>query len=235
MTTRINVEGYEYLHETGSTSLEFTKYTGSDVNVITPTIENYTLAKFTINPNPEDAIVTLTAAGYTQEGNSITVEAGTRVNWSVSRTGFTSQSGQVVVNSNTDLPVVLVPINYKLTIIPTPNDAVVTLTAAGYTQQSNSITVPYGTDVTCTVSKVAYNTYRAVKTVTQQEDLPITLIRAGDVAKVVNYGTAVICFFVKTNRIFDLGYTKDAKDAAFDYGSVTAAAQEKFDCGGVNG
>lgn len=38
---------------------------------------------FTINPTPSDAVVTLTADGYTQEGNSIIVEPGTSVNYSV--------------------------------------------------------------------------------------------------------------------------------------------------------
>ena len=45
----------------------------------------YTL---TINPTPTDAIVTLTADGYTQEGNSITVKKGTEVTYIISKTGY---------------------------------------------------------------------------------------------------------------------------------------------------
>jgi hypothetical protein len=59
----------------------------------TPT--NYT---FTINPTPADAVVTLTALGYTQNGNSITVANGTTVNWSVSADGYTTRTGTWTAN-----------------------------------------------------------------------------------------------------------------------------------------
>lgn len=42
---------------------------------------------FTINPTPSDAVVTLTADGYTQDGNSITVEPGTEVSYRVESFG----------------------------------------------------------------------------------------------------------------------------------------------------
>ena len=53
-------------------------------------IPNYA---FTINPTPSNATVTLTASGYTQNGNSITVPNGTTVSWSVIDSGYTSQEG----------------------------------------------------------------------------------------------------------------------------------------------
>ena len=55
---------------------------------------------YTINPTPSDATVTLTAAGYTQDGNSITVYKNTYVSWSVSKTGYETQNGSLYVNSS---------------------------------------------------------------------------------------------------------------------------------------
>ena len=66
---------------------------------------NYT---FTINPTPDSATVTLTAAGYTQSGNSITVPNGTSVSWRVSAGGYTEQTGTWTANgSDETLPVTL--------------------------------------------------------------------------------------------------------------------------------
>jgi hypothetical protein len=69
-----------------------------------PEVTKYT---FTINPSPSDATVTLTASGYTQSGNSITVASGTTVTWKVSKTGYTSQNGTQVVTSTSSKNITL--------------------------------------------------------------------------------------------------------------------------------
>lgn len=60
---------------------------------------NYT---FTINPTPTSATVTLSATGYsTVSGTgskSITVANGTKVNWSVSASGYTTRTGNWTIN-----------------------------------------------------------------------------------------------------------------------------------------
>lgn len=76
--------------------------TGEEEDPVIPT--NYT---FTINPTPSTATVALTASGYTQSGNSITVPSGTSVNWSVSASGYTTQSGTQVVTSTSSKSVTL--------------------------------------------------------------------------------------------------------------------------------
>lgn len=63
-----------------------------------------------------------------------------------------------------------------LTIIPTPSDATVTLTATGCTQSGNSIVVPYGTIVTCKVQKSGYVTQNTQITVTDNQTIPISLV-----------------------------------------------------------
>lgn len=66
--------------------------------------EEYTL---TIAPTPNDATVVLTADGYTQSGNSITVVDGTTVNYSVAKSGYTTVYGAVVVTETSSIPVTL--------------------------------------------------------------------------------------------------------------------------------
>jgi len=77
--------------------------TGEEEEPDTPI--NYT---FTINPTPSNATVTLTASGYTQNGNSITVPNGTTVSWRVGASGYVEQTGTWTANgSNNTLPVAL--------------------------------------------------------------------------------------------------------------------------------
>ncbi len=71
---------------------------------------------FTINPTPSDAVVTLTADGYTQVGNSIEVEPGTLVEYSVSKEGYTTISNSVVVNEDTILGVELEEAGVNVTV-----------------------------------------------------------------------------------------------------------------------
>jgi hypothetical protein len=76
-----------------------------DEPVIPDTPTNYT---FTIIPDPSTAIVTLTASGYSQNDNSITVPNGTDVSWNVSADGYTEQNGTWTANgSDETLPVTL--------------------------------------------------------------------------------------------------------------------------------
>lgn len=69
-----------------------------------PTPSLYTL---TINPNPSDARVVLSADGYNQIGNSITVAEGTSVSYEVSLDGYFQQNSSIIVNSNSTIDVTL--------------------------------------------------------------------------------------------------------------------------------
>ena len=136
---------------------------------------NYTL---TINPTPADATVTLTAAGYVQSGNSITVPYDTTVSYSVSRTGYATQTDSYTLGTaDHTVNVSLVKNNYTLTINPTPNDATVTLTAAGYTQSGNAITVPYETSVNYSVARTGYATQTGTETVTSTHTTAVSLTK----------------------------------------------------------
>lgn len=134
-----------------------------------------TLYTYTINPTPNDANVVLTAVGYTQSGNSITVPYNTSVNWTVYADHYITQSGTKVVTQTESNNVSLTLENYILTIVPTPSDATVVLTAAGYSQEGNKITVPYGTSVSYSVSKEHYDTRSDTVVLTADTTLNIDL------------------------------------------------------------
>lgn len=133
---------------------------------------DYTL---TISPTPNDSTVTLTASGYSQVGNTITVPYGTTVSYSVSHTGYTTESGTYTVTEDYTLPIALTTLDYTLTVSPVPSDATVVLTAQGYTQSGNTITVPYGTEVSYSVSKTDYVTQSGEYTVTADYTLSVEL------------------------------------------------------------
>lgn len=70
------------------------------LDIILQAIPEYT---FTIVPTPADATVTINGTVQT----SVSVEYGSTVTWQVSATGYVTQSGEQVVTSDTNLPVVL--------------------------------------------------------------------------------------------------------------------------------
>lgn len=141
---------------------------------------------YTINPTPNDATVILTSSGETQVGNSIEVTSGATVSWNVSKTGFVAQSGSATVTSDYTNNITLVQL-VTLTINPTPNDSIVTLAAAGYSQSGNAITVPAGTTVIWMVEKSGYVTQNGSETVSSNTTLPITLVSSGHELDITDY------------------------------------------------
>lgn len=132
------------------------------------------LATLTINATPSGAVVVLTSDGYEQEGNSISVRQGKGVSGLVSADGYTSYDFYTTVTENT---IINVPLDgYKLTIVPTPSEASVRLSAVGYIQSGNSILVNSGTDVLYSVSADGYDTASGTVNVTADTNLPITLV-----------------------------------------------------------
>lgn len=104
---------------------------------------------FTINPSPENAIVTING----EEKRSVAAPVGTSLVWSVSSEGYTSQSGVATMkDSDSVLDINLVALNYTITINSNINANISLISsggAIGMTQ--NSITTPYGSTVTYTV------------------------------------------------------------------------------------
>ena len=129
----------------------------------------------TINPTPEDATVVLTANGYEQSGNSITVDAGTNVQYTVSKSGYESETGILSVSLSYTENITLKEL-VTYTINPTPSDATVSLTANGYTQSGNSIVVASGTTVSWSVSKTDYVSQNGSEVVSSNTTNPVVLV-----------------------------------------------------------
>lgn len=124
-------------------------------------IMGHQMVDIEVQPTPSDATVTLTATGYVQSGNKITVPVGTKVTYVVSKTGYYSSpevsfvtTCERKISNGTAIKVELStqPLG-TLNVTKVPSDSTLTLTATGYTQQGNSISVALGTTVTCTVTR----------------------------------------------------------------------------------
>ena len=76
---------------------------------------------------------------------------------------------------------------YTLTVVPTPNDAKVRFLVPGYKQTGNSITVPYGTEVTFEVSKPRYTTDGDTVTVTEDASIPFEIYLRYNELDIVDY------------------------------------------------
>ena len=124
----------------------------------------------TVAVTPVDSNVTLTAPnGISVSDRIIKVPEGTYVSYVVSRAGFNTKKGNVKVDTDTTLPIIMSDNSYTFTVNPTPIDAGVELIAQRplSPQIGNSIVVegkpndgssPTST-ITYIVSKEGYETY----------------------------------------------------------------------------
>lgn len=114
---------------------------------------------------PIDTTIRLVCGNYQQIGNTITVPSGSIVNYRVYKDGWIGESGNItVINDNQVYNAYLEIRQVTLTIKPTPADATVVLTATGFQQVNNSITVDWGTSVNWSVSKTDYVSQSGTKT-----------------------------------------------------------------------
>jgi len=153
-------------HETKSGTIIVT----SDQQVLITLLNQVVL---TIEPTPSNATVVLTADGFTQVGNSIVVNPGTSVSYSISRTGYITQTDTIIVNTTQTLQISLTHEPCTLTINPTPSDATVTFDTG--IVSGNSCLVPYGSSVTYTVSRQYYNSQTANINMTSDQTISISL------------------------------------------------------------
>lgn len=143
-------------------------------------------ARCTIVPVEDDNVtpmpgvtVVLTAAGYTQEGNSIVVPLGTTVSWSASKDGYQSSSGTVTVNGDIDKKITLVPVavtmwTYSISSIPA-TAAKQMNSSDGTSSNTGTIVVPEGSTVTWSVSNTGMNSATGTRLIPQDsfESSPI--------------------------------------------------------------
>jgi len=154
-----SVSREHYVTQSGSFTL-----TADDSESIVLVLEQFT---FTINPTPADAVVTINGSVR----SSLTADYGTAITWSVSRTGYTSQTGSYSLTQDHTESVSLVINQYTFTIVPVPNDATVVING----EERSSITADYGTIINWSVSKTGYGTQSGVETLTETYSMEVDL------------------------------------------------------------
>jgi len=114
----------------------------------------YTLTFIT---NPTADYIELTASGYHQVLNTITVPANTVVTCEAEKVGYVLYRNTITVTETQTETVALEP-GVQFTINPTPSDALVTVTIDGYTYppENNTTYVPIGRPFSYRVSKAGY-------------------------------------------------------------------------------
>lgn len=143
----------------------------------TEPVELEPILRLTINATPSDATIVLTAEKGIQEGNYIDVPRNDPITWSVSKADYIAQGDTVTILEDTTYNIILNPIVYKFEIIPTPQNATVTLTATGYTQVDNYIEVPHDTTVTWSVTRAGCDPQSGTQLIERAPvTLPVTLV-----------------------------------------------------------
>lgn len=122
---------------------------------------------FTINTTPANAVVTMNG----QQVRTLKVDYGTTINWSVSCTGYVTQSGAHTVVGDFTKDVLLSVQYCTYTINPVPANATVTMNGVA----RKSISVAYGTTVSWSVSAQYYVAQSGSINVTSNKTDTITL------------------------------------------------------------
>lgn len=168
------------------------------------------LKTLTIVPDPSDATVVLTAPGYTQSGNTISVPAGTAVSYVVSATDCTTQSGSVTVNDNSSLNVVLEKM-CKL----------IYSSEASHVNGSITLTINNTTYNLLTVTKNTEYFYRSIGTFPENTEVTAT---------VTDVGTGRRCWiYINSTSAEDGGVIElvDKTSGSPRYGSYTFTLTER--------
>ena len=184
--------------------------TADDTLDVVLEVETFTL---TINPTPADATVTLTAEGYTQSGNSITVPSGTSVQWTVSADGYVSQSGEETITEDTTKDITLETEPVTFIINPTPSDATVKINNV----VQNSVEVEKGSTVTWSVVKTGYVTQSGEEVVNEDTTKTITLVEEPPRTEVTLPTDTFYAWFRPINMLkYSLTETPGSNDWMYD-------------------
>jgi phosphotransferase system HPr-like phosphotransfer protein len=166
----ISAEGYV----TQSGTINLTSNTSLNIALI-PTSDEYT---FTISPTPVDATVMINEV----EQSNITAISGTQITWSVSKDGYTTQSGSLILSKTSTLNVTLTQ-TVTLTVEPSPSDATVIINGT----EQTSLILNIGDSYTYSVSKTGYVTVNGSGTITEDTTLQIALsLSVVEISNIIN-------------------------------------------------
>lgn len=139
--------------------------------VITPELQKEEVT-FSITTIPTDCVVKLNSVAR----NSINIIKGSSVNWEVSKSGYITKSGSIIVTENTSMQVSLDvieedKINFIINVI-SPLDAVVTING----ETTNLLVVDKNSEVTWSVEAPHYESKNGTQTVTEDTSIDVTLV-----------------------------------------------------------
>lgn len=141
-----------------------------DVEIISSDPINVTLKKpctITINPTPSDATVVIN--GITR--NTITVEEGDKISYSVEKSGYeTKAENDMVITKDETFNITLNKV-WVVTINPTPSDAVVKING----KTTKQLTVYDGDTISYSVEKTGYEPQSGTKTINETTTMSFTL------------------------------------------------------------
>lgn len=144
-------------------------------------VELEPILRLTINATPSDATIVLTAEKGIQEGNHIDVPRNDPITWSVSKADYVTQGDTVLISEDTTYNITLRRVTYKFEIIPTPQNATVTMICSDpdYVQEpgQNYILAPADTTVAWTVERAGCDTETGVQAIGREPiTLPVVLV-----------------------------------------------------------
>lgn len=138
-----------------------TKNTELTVNLVSNTIKY----RFAIEVMPADAVVVINGL----ERTSAQFGAGSRVEWSVAKDGYRTQSG--VIEGISENKTIAVDLKMRLSISATPEDAVVKMNGV----VRSYVDVDPNTTVEWSVSKDGYQTQSGTQVVTESLEIDVSL------------------------------------------------------------
>lgn len=137
------------------------KNTELTVNLVSNTIKY----RFAIEVMPADAVVIINGL----ERKSAVVGAGSRVEWSVAKDGYKTQSG--IVEGISEDKLLIINLKMRFSVIASPSDAIVVIND----EERSFIDVDPGTVVNWSVSKEGFEAQSGSQTVTKTIDIIVSL------------------------------------------------------------
>lgn len=157
VTYTVSAEGYA----SKSGTYRVTEDTSLPVNLVSSTIK-YT---FAITSTPEDAVVMINGIAR----KTVTAGANSRIEWSVSKTGYATQSG--VIEALSENKSIVVALKMRFSIKASPEGAKIIINGV----ERSYIDVDPGTKIDWSVSKEGYQTQSGSQTMTSSIELVISL------------------------------------------------------------
>jgi len=136
---------------------------------------SYTLI---VNPVPADAEVVMVYddVSYNEKTMSGILE-GEYVEYHITKDNYIPYDKNILITADTTEDIPLTLVDRTVSIIPTPVDSTITLTAGSAVQHGNGITSPHGTEVSYTVARKYYETVTGTITADADKTIEIPLTR----------------------------------------------------------